>query len=235
MTSTSPEPRVVRATEHPVVSPAPLGADLRSGQWTRLGSNGVLGDLTTEVTLHGLAERSRQAARAQGYAMGWAEGRRAGEARARRQADQDDERRDQAESRRRHEHEQAVQALDAAAREMRGRLDEACAAVETHVVEVALQIAEAVVGRELATSADPGGDAVRRILRLLPPEVTTFTLRLHPDDQALLDPGLLGGHTVTVVPDPAVDRGSAVAETDTRVVDASVAAALDRVRQVLTG
>jgi hypothetical protein len=39
--------------------------ELRDGQWTRFGSVAVLGDVATEETLRGLAERSRDAARAQ--------------------------------------------------------------------------------------------------------------------------------------------------------------------------
>src|SRR3712207_5437512 len=56
--------------------------ELRTGSWTRLGSSSVLGDAVTEHTLSGLAEQAQAAARAQGYATGWAQGRRAAEARA---------------------------------------------------------------------------------------------------------------------------------------------------------
>src|SRR6478609_3385735 len=49
--------------------------DLRTGVWTRLGDPSVLGDAVTEAALGSLAEATRTAARAQGYAVGWAQGR----------------------------------------------------------------------------------------------------------------------------------------------------------------
>ena len=65
--SSSPDRQVLyRAADRP---------DLRTGVWTRLGDSAVLGDPVTEAALDGLAERTHSAARAQGYAVGWAEGR----------------------------------------------------------------------------------------------------------------------------------------------------------------
>lgn len=231
MTSSSPEPRRLDAawSGHSGIADQPLG----TGQWTRLGSPGVLGDTVTESVLGGLAERARNAASAQGYAQGWAAGRRAGEARVRADAEQDAQRRAEVGMRRERDHEAALRALESASAHLRDRLDEACAAVESHAVEVALRIAEAVLGRELAVAADPGEDAVRRLLAVLPADVTTFTLRMNPADLTVLDRELLTGHAVTVVADPTVARGDAVAETDTSVIDASVGAALTRVREAL--
>jgi flagellar assembly protein FliH len=234
MTSSSPEPRLVREEAGARVATAFLGAELRSGNWTRLGRGSVLGDLTTEATLDGLAERSRKAARAQGYAQGWAEGRRAAEVRAQAAAEELAQRRAEGDRHRQAEHATTLRALEDAATQLRQSLSGACAAVESHVVEAALQIAEAVVGRELALAEDPAADALRRALRLLPPDTTAFTVRLNREDSAGLDSEVLAGHTATVVADPAVSRGEAVVETDTFVIDAGVDAALERVRAVLT-
>lgn len=233
MTSSWPEPRVLRDAPPQLVSAPGLGGELRTGEWTRLGSNGVLGDVTTEATLKGLAERSRRAARAQGYAQGWAEGRRAGEARSRMEAEVTAQLRTEADDVHRREHDVALKALTAAAQKLAAELSEACTALEGHVVEAALQIAEAVIGREPAVATDPGADAVRRALTVLPHDVTTFVLRLNPADHARLDRTVLAGHAVTVVDDPTVPSGDAVVETDTSVIDASLAAALGRVREVL--
>jgi flagellar assembly protein FliH len=233
MTNSSLEPRVLRDASEETVTVAGLGGDLRTGRWTRLGGTGVLGDATTEQSLDGLAERSRRAAQAQGYARGWTEGRRAGEARARAEAEEAAQQRAAAESLQ-VEHERIrLQALDAAATVVRDRLAEACAAVESHVVEAALEIAEMVIGRELALAPDPGADAVRRVLSVMPADLPAFTLRLNPADYAGLDTDTLAGRTVTVVTDAAVARGDAVAETETMVIDASVGAAIARVREVL--
>lgn len=233
MTSSSPEPRLLRGDQQAAVSTAVLGADLRTGQWTRWGDQGVLGDATTEATLHGLAERSRRAAAAQGYAKGWAEGRRAGEARARAAHEEEVRRRQELDEQHRQEQARRIQALEAASRELRARLDEARATLESHAVEVAVQITEAVLGREVETGADSAVDAVRRVLDVLPSDVAVFTLRMHPADLAAVDPDVLADHSVTLLADPSVERGGAVAETDTMVVDASVSAAMARVREVL--
>ncbi|MGA9748002.1 MAG: hypothetical protein WBQ50_11160, partial [Nocardioides sp.] len=77
MTSTSSESVVLRG-ELAGTPTAPMMAanELRAGTWTRLGASTVLGDSATEATLGGLADRARAAGMAQGYAAGWAEGRR---------------------------------------------------------------------------------------------------------------------------------------------------------------
>ncbi|HEY9562838.1 MAG TPA: hypothetical protein VIR30_03615, partial [Nocardioides sp.] len=75
MTSSS-EARVLRGPVDVTVLPAP---DLRAGEWTRFGSGNARGDAVTENTLAALADSTRDAARAQGYAVGWAEGRRRAE------------------------------------------------------------------------------------------------------------------------------------------------------------
>ena len=63
-----------RSTCRPAAPAEP--PDLRTGVWTRLGDDRVLGDAVTEAVLGALAERTRDAAQAQGYAVGWAEGQR---------------------------------------------------------------------------------------------------------------------------------------------------------------
>lgn len=207
-------------------------ADLGSGTWTRLGSGGVAGDAVTEAILGGIAERSQQAARAQGYATGWAEGRRLALARAeaevaevRRQACDDRARREAA-------HRQALGALDAAVGELRDRTAEVVDALAAEAVEVALELTRAILGREVATAADPGAEALRRAMTSVEPHVAA-TVRLHPDDHAALDPAALEGRAVTVVADQGLSRGDAVAETEDSLVDATIAAALERVREVL--
>jgi flagellar assembly protein FliH len=238
MTSSSTEAPLEGTLPAPVEAlrlPA-LDGSTRAGNWTRLGGASVLGDAATESVLSGLAERTRDAARAQGYAVGWSQGRRAGEEDARAAAEQEAQRRAAERARQDAEHAHAVAALQAAAR----RLDETGAAVraavESRAVEVALRLAEAVLMRELATAADPGADALRRALSLVPAG-ETVTVRLHPQDLAGLGEqlvtGQLGGHTVRLVDDPSLARGDAVAETDTAVVDATVSSALARVREVL--
>jgi flagellar assembly protein FliH len=215
------------------VTSARADADLRTGRWTRFGGSAVRGDGATEATLSGLVDRARAAARAQGYAAGWAEGRQVALASAVADEQQRAEVRGLA-------HAQAVADQDAATaalqRVVDGYADSAAGVLDDlagSTVALALQLAEAILGREVATAADPGADALRRALVAVPPAVAV-TVRLHPDDRAALDPAVLDGRPVTFVDDPALERGDAVVETDTGVVDATLRGALARVLEVLS-
>jgi len=230
--STSSDPVVLRDLPVDAVTSANTAIDLRGGTWTRLGEPSVHGDQVTETLLGGLAKQSREAGRAQGFAAGWVDGRRGSLART-------------AAS-----HEAQVHAFDEQSRSILAGQRSAAAALElaadrveasvrqlnedlaAQAVELALQIAEAVLGRELATVDDPAADALRRALARVPDDVKV-TVRLHPADRADLDPSVLGGRSVTIEADPSLARGDAVVETDSGLVDAGVGAALARVREVL--
>jgi flagellar assembly protein FliH len=207
--------------------------DLRSGTWTRLGSGGAVGDAVTEAILGGLAERSHQAARAQGYATGWAEGRRIALTRAAEEAEEVRRAAAADQARREAEHAEVLSALDAAVASLGERMAETLEALADRVVPAVLELTAAVVGREVATADDPGADALRRAFTEVDAAVPV-TVRLHPADLAALDQAVLEGRSVTLVADPALARGDAVAETPDNVVDATLATALERVREVLT-
>ncbi len=101
-------------------------------------------------------------------------------------------------------------------------------------VDIALEIAEMVIMREVATASDPGRDAIVRCLT----EVTsseTAVLRLNPADLAKLGPfeDLLIERSFELVADPAIASGDAVADTTTGSVDARLRGALGRVREEL--
>jgi len=231
MTSTSSEGIVLRDLPEDRLAARPAPADLRVGQWTRLGASAVLGDETTEGLLDGLVHAAGNAARAQGYARGWAEGRRAAMAQVASVEAERTRARDAEHTRAVAEVRQAAQALRLAADRFdeaaRRQLEELAGAA----VELALQVAEAVLVHELRVAAQPGADALRRALAAVP-EPGRVTVRLHPDDLASLDRTALD-HRVTVQADPTLARGDAVAETDDTVVNATVANALARVREVL--
>lgn len=233
MTSTSSDGVVSRPLPDETVEAPAHDVDLRTGSWTRFGTGASLGDPVTEGILGGIAERSHQAAQAQGYAQGWAEGRRIALARAEVEAEEVRRAAEAEQERRQAEHLQALAALEAATAQMSSRLTEALDQLAGHTIEVALRLTEAVVGREVATATDPGADALRRAMTQLDPQVNA-TVRMNPADRAVLDPAVTEGHHVVVVDDPTVARGGAIAETDHTYVDATVEAALARVREVLT-
>lgn len=107
------------------------------------------------------------------------------------------------------------------------------------VIELALQIAELVLGRELAVAEDPGRDALVRALAAAP-DRGEVVARLHPDDAAVVErrgslTEVAGARAVTLVPDPAVGRGGCVLDVGGSRIDARMDAAIERVRAVLLG
>jgi flagellar assembly protein FliH len=206
--------------------------ELREGSWTRLAGGSVLGDRVTEHALAGLAAQAESAARAKGYATGWAQGRQAAEERA--VAERAEAAAFQAaeEERRENEHRAAVAALVRAAAQLEDALATAAERVESHATDVALQLTETLLGHELAVAETPGLDAVRRALQLLPGE-PVVRIRVTPSEAAHPDLAAIAGAAV-VVPDPTLSRGDALVETDTKVIDVRASQAFARVREVLS-
>jgi flagellar assembly protein FliH len=231
MTSMSPDAAgVLRGTAAASAVPAVLRTDL--------------GATTTAPS----EEDVRGTARAAGYAAGWAEGKRDATAAAeralfeRRAADE-----------RAHEemtaaYDSALAALEAAAAGLERTVAPVAAELADAVVDAALELAEAVIGRELTVATEPGRDALRRALTIAPVG-RPVTVRLHPDDHRTLverrdddrrqrdrdDRGDRrdGDRPVTLVADPSLMPGDAVAETDATVVDARLSSALARAKEVL--
>ncbi|KRB79957.1 hypothetical protein ASE01_00115 [Nocardioides sp. Root190] len=214
----------MRASEHAV-------PELRVGNWTRLGGSAVLGDRVTESMLDVLAEKAREAARAQGYAVGWAEGRRTAAGEALREEAARVDSHAAAESRRAAEHRAAIDALGRAAEQVRGLLDGLAAAIEEQATDLALALTAEILGARAATATAP--DVVARVLQVLP-AAPVGTVRLHPsvaDASSVRD---LADRGLTVLPDPTLGRADALVESpDGSVTDLRVDEAMARVRGVL--
>lgn len=205
--------------------------ELRDGAWTRFGTGSVLGDAVTEQALAGLAETTRQAARAQGYATGWAEGRRAAATAAAAEAVEVEATRAREDQRREAEHLARIDALSSAACDFRRATDRLATELEDHALHLARELCEAIVGHELRSGTDPAGDVVRRALAVLP-EGVPATVRVAPAVAAMLTTADFGPG-VGVVADASLDVADAVVETPSKVVDLSIEAALARVREAL--
>jgi len=146
--------------------------------------------------------------------------------------------------------ERVVAALDEAAADLRRRQTLELAGLEDTLARTAVDLAAAIVGRELQVSVSPGADALARALTLVPAGVTA-TARLHPADAALLaedrstaliapDAVTAGAGRavpagVTIVPDPAIEPGGCILEVGDSRIDAQLGPALDRVRAALLG
>jgi flagellar assembly protein FliH len=228
MTSSS-EPRVLRADQAGSAY-AMRTPDLRGGNWTRLGSGSVLGDLATEDTLSAIAERTRASAEAQGFAVGWAKGVRESQAAEQLARVERHERDRQERERQQAEHAAAIAALQEAA----GGLDEARTTLSSRLSEQAADLALAVTTEVLGrhASEQTPADVVRRALDVLPDEYGAATLRLHPLVAShAIDAGLPSG--VSVSADQTLSLTDALVELHDHVVDLRIDRAISRVREAL--
>jgi flagellar assembly protein FliH len=171
-----------------------------------------------------------------GYVSGWAEGLAAGAEEGRRAGYEDGlaiaER--QVVDRVAH----ALDALEAARRALEARdavtIDELAAGIGPTVVA----IVEAVLQREVGDGAEAVVQAIHRGLALAP-DRGDAVVRLHPDDaEALRDSStslvdLAPGRTLELAPDPAISAGGAVLVIGACTIDAQLASAVTRVREVL--
>lgn len=223
--SSSPDGRQVlyRAADRP---------DLRTGVWTRLGDSAVLGDEVTEAALGSLAERTHSAARAQGYAVGWAEGRQEALVRMSEAEAEAEQRHRDEEQRREQEHRAALSVLADAADALRRATGDATAKIADQATELAFELTRTLVAHELSVAADPGAAVIARVLASLPDDATTV-VRVGPTTADSHAAVLLQEHGVRLVVDPDLGTGDAVVETDTTAVDLCVTSALARLREVL--
>ena len=204
--------------------------DLRDGEWTRLAPGSALGDVVSEETLATVAEHARDAARAQGYAVGWAQGRREATEAAAAAAEIEARRHRREEDRREAEHLEAVEALRRAADELRAVIDDVCERLEAQATDVAWALTETLVGHEVRGAQ--ASDVVARVLALRPTGQLA-RVRLHPDH--LESPALktLVEDGVRCIGDPSLGRLDALVHVEDHVFDLRVDTAMERVREVL--
>jgi flagellar assembly protein FliH len=122
--------------------------------------------------------------------------------------------------------------------ELRGLRKEILRRTEREVVELALAIARRIVQREVSLDAELVVAMARVALDRLG-EITTASIRLHPDDHAAAlgtrGASTLASHGVAVVADPSVARGGCVVQSDAGAIDVGVAAQIDELTHVLLG
>ncbi|MEX2290991.1 MAG: FliH/SctL family protein [Mycobacteriales bacterium] len=228
---------VLRGSDAHGVRPARMDADLRTSPFAPIHT---VDARLTDPHLQDVVATARQQAVEQGHAEGHRAGYAAGLAVATAEAHVAAEHAAQqaadAQARQQAQLVEAVALLAGAAEAFRQREAVSLAEIEHQVVDLALDVARAVLDRELSISENPGRDALVRAL-VLAPEDCAATAKLHPDDAAVLGEvnSLAAGRRVVVVADRSIERGGCVVEAAGRQVDAQIGPALARVAAVLRG
>ncbi|NIZ93657.1 FliH/SctL family protein [Kineococcus rubinsiae] len=240
MTS-SPERGFTAASTAPASTPRVFVA--APGAGTGAAPRGERAFTTFEVPGNPEVEALRESARTAGYAAGWASGmqhasRRAAAERAADRAAADAVARAH-DARRTAVLARAQEALAASADELRTRQDPLVGALADTVLELALDLAGAVLDRELEFATSPVRDAVQRALRPLDPG-KPVTVRVHPEDLiALTGDGLKAAAPtadaprVSFVADGGLQPGDAIARQGDTEVDARLRASVARALEAL--
>ena len=123
--------------------------------------------------------------------------------------------------------------VSALADQVDARLDAIGETATNSVVDLALEIAEAVLAREVAVLEDPGADAIARCLELAP-AFGDLVAYLNPEDAERLGAiDGLDGRRLVVKPDPTLETGDAIVTVDEAVIDARLSESLQRVAEAL--
>jgi len=172
---------------------------------------------------------ARREAEVRGYAAGWAAGARRAEAMlAERAAGLEEAAAAQA---------SAIDAADAARAArlaavlsaLEARSEQTAADVRAALLAAAVELAEALLGRELADDELSARAIAARVVAADAERAVT-RVRVHPaevSDVAVM----LTGHAAVVVPDAGLARGDAIAELPAGHLDARISAAVERVRR----
>jgi flagellar assembly protein FliH len=126
------------------------------------------------------------------------------------------------------------EALIAAAATAHALRADAVARAETEAVELAFELAEALLGREVSLCPTLTLEAVTRAVTLVP-QGEDLVVRLHPGDVIAPEElqALVADASVKVVHDPEVELGGCVVEAGPCRIDAQVGPAMERARALI--
>lgn len=108
---------------------------------------------------------------------------------------------------------------------------------ERELVQLSIAIARKVLHREVTVDPELTAALAHVALERLG-GATPATVRLHPDDYAIVTAGQvapLGGRQVEVLPDPSVARGGCLVESEFGFINASVDAQVDEIARAVLG
>ena len=238
----SDRPGVLRAGEHDDLDIRPARLDRQlSGAGADVEQADALLDrlyadpFLAEVVSHAAAI-AREQARAEGYAMGWADGRQAATTASQAELARSRQAAAQAAEAFAARAGSALAALAAAGRSHRDATAADLAEVGDALAEGALEIAAAAIGRELRAVDAEVAEAVRTAVRTLG-SGEVAVIHVNPRDLVILGELPAGAlpDGLRLEPDPEVPPGGALAVSANRQVLAHLPAALARAREVLRG
>ncbi len=123
-------------------------------------------------------------------------------------------------------------ALAAAGAALAARTQPVLAESEATLIDCALTLAEAIVGRELG-DGEASAQAILARVRDRGQEPATPLVRLNPQDLAAIGPEALEACGLNALADENMPAGDAVAEFPDGFLDARISTALDRARRAL--
>ncbi|MET0934330.1 MAG: FliH/SctL family protein [Mycetocola sp.] len=130
--------------------------------------------------------------------------------------------------------ERAVEALAIAARAADARILPIVQESQDAIAAAAIDLAEAILGHELAHGERSARSALDRALGAVPASALT-SIRMNPQDLACLEPGAAANAGVELVADPSLQRGDAIADLPDGYLDARIGTALERAKSALIG
>lgn len=217
-------PVIDASMAHVTVRPARLDRPLRQG-----ALDPGYSDPHLEQAIREAADQAREAAQAQGYAAGWTQGRQVAAAEAAVQAAAAAAELERERQRAIADMRQLLDGLCDAARTMSQRSASEWSEVADVLCEGALQLAQALLARELHSVDDALMLNVRAALQQLA-DPSQAVVHLHPQDAALIKDVPDG---VRIVPDPAVPVGGVVALTPAQRLRLDLPEALANAQEVL--
>ncbi|MDK1328771.1 FliH/SctL family protein [Arthrobacter sp. zg-Y1143] len=126
----------------------------------------------------------------------------------------------------------SLAALNAAVFSLEGRTVALMTEMQDTLATAAMDLAEALLRRELANDDASARSALARALEGVDTDLVQ-RVRMHPVDLAALDEDTLRRARVDFVGDPSLPRGDAVTEFPDGYLDASLSSAVERARAAL--
>ena len=128
----------------------------------------------------------------------------------------------------------AIVVLTAAALALDSRLLPVVSDAQDAIAASALDLAETIIGAELANSERSAKAALARALAAVDPATIT-TIRLNPLDLSVLDENVRAASAVSFTADASLARGDAIADLPLGYLDARITTAVARARAAILG